>query len=167
MCIYVCIGCTKTLQASGIRDRTCLRLVYTTDDQEKDDGDIDPCDRTHGSDTVVTCNHTQLNTLLQQSQTLITLLEKVQAERKEQVKLLRVDIVRAMGLSRGHWYKCRCGFVYCIGNCGGAAQIASCPRCDGSIGGENHRLVEGNTVAPEMVDGSIRSDYKWVGLDGR
>ena len=32
----------------------------------------------------------------------------------------KIDIVRAMGFSKGHWYKCPNGHVYAIGDCGGA-----------------------------------------------
>ncbi len=30
----------------------------------------------------------------------------------------RVEIVNAIGLSKGHWYKCPNGHFYCIGECG-------------------------------------------------
>ena len=62
----------------------------------------------------------------------------------------RVEIVNAVGLSKGHWYKCSRGHIYAIGECGGAMETSSCPECGISIGGQSHRLVEGNEVASEM-----------------
>ncbi|XP_072178732.1 NFX1-type zinc finger-containing protein 1-like [Diadema setosum] len=62
----------------------------------------------------------------------------------------RVEIIKAVGLSKGHWYKCPKGHVYAIGECGGATQRTRCPECGASIGGEQHRLDEGNQVATEM-----------------
>ena len=62
----------------------------------------------------------------------------------------RIEIVNAIGLSKGHWYKCPNGHFYCIGECGGANQEAKCPECGAKIGGQSHRLAEGNQVATEM-----------------
>ena len=62
----------------------------------------------------------------------------------------RIEIVKAIGLSKGHWFKCPNGHYYCIGECGGASQIGNCPECGERIGGQNHRLLEGNQLAPEM-----------------
>lgn len=59
-------------------------------------------------------------------------------------------ILEAMGLSRGHWYKCPNGHVYAVGDCGGAMERSNCPECGSVIGGEQHRLVDGNVVATEM-----------------
>ncbi|KAK7116809.1 NFX1-type zinc finger-containing protein 1-like [Littorina saxatilis] len=62
----------------------------------------------------------------------------------------RVMIVKAMGFEKGHWYKCKNGHVYAIGECGGAMQAAQCPECGEGVGGTQHRLTEGNAVATEM-----------------
>ena len=35
----------------------------------------------------------------------------------------RKEIVKAIGLGSGHWYKCRNGHVYVIGECGGAMEV--------------------------------------------
>nr|XP_055068724.1 NFX1-type zinc finger-containing protein 1 isoform X2 [Misgurnus anguillicaudatus] len=62
----------------------------------------------------------------------------------------REMIVKAVGLTKGHWYKCPNGHVYAIGECGGATQQSNCPECNATIGGANHTLVQGNTLASEM-----------------
>ena len=62
-------------------------------------------------------------------------------------------IVKAVGLRKGHWYKCKNGHFYAIGECGGAMQESKCPECNETIGGANHRLAEGNEHAGEF-DGS-------------
>ena len=58
----------------------------------------------------------------------------------------RVMIVKAMNFAKGHWYKCPNGHIYAIGECGGANQQRACPECGETIGGENHRLAQGNQV---------------------
>jgi hypothetical protein len=62
----------------------------------------------------------------------------------------RREIVRAIGLTPGHWYKCPNGHPYAIGECGGATQVGKCPDCGANIGGQQHRLAQGNSLAPEM-----------------
>lgn len=65
----------------------------------------------------------------------------------------KMDIVKAVGLAKGHWYKCPNGHYYCIGQCGGATETSKCPDCGVIIGGAQHTLASGNVHAPEM-DGS-------------
>jgi hypothetical protein len=65
-------------------------------------------------------------------------------------ELERVEIIKAIGLTKGHWFKCPSGHYYCIGECGGAMEEATCPECGTKIGGQSHRLTEGNELAPEM-----------------
>nr|XP_006812407.1 PREDICTED: NFX1-type zinc finger-containing protein 1-like [Saccoglossus kowalevskii] len=71
---------------------------------------------------------------------------------------LKAEIVKAVGLSAGHWYKCPNGHFYAIGECGGASERGTCPECGKAIGGMNHRLEDGNAHAPEM-DGSRYAAY--------
>jgi len=68
------------------------------------------------------------------------------------------QIVSAIGLKKGHWYKCPKGHIYAIGECGGAMERSTCPECKAVIGGESHRLAEGNELAPEM-DGARYSAW--------
>ena len=64
----------------------------------------------------------------------------------------RLEIVTAIGLPPGHWFKCPNGHIYAIGEYGGAMQIETCPECEADIGGMGHPLAAGNTHAPEMDD---------------
>ena len=41
----------------------------------------------------------------------------------------RREVVKAMGLTAGHWYTCPNGHVYAIGECGGATVEGRCPEC--------------------------------------
>ena len=64
----------------------------------------------------------------------------------------RRQIVAAVGLTKGHWYKCPNGHYYCIGECGGATQKSKCPECKAVIGGSSHTLAAGNAHAGEFDD---------------
>lgn len=64
------------------------------------------------------------------------------------------EIVKAIGLTPGHWYKCPNGHPYAIGGCGGANQESKCYECGAPVGGRNYRLATGNAVATEM--GGVR-----------
>ncbi|XP_033009836.1 LOW QUALITY PROTEIN: NFX1-type zinc finger-containing protein 1 [Lacerta agilis] len=71
----------------------------------------------------------------------------------------RKQIVAAVsGTTRGHWYKCRNGHFYVIGECGGAMQTTRCPECQETIGGERHMLESSNRLAPEM-DGATHAAW--------
>lgn len=64
----------------------------------------------------------------------------------------KVMIVSAMGLPKGHWFKCKNGHYYAIGDCGGATIEGRCPTCNAAIGGGQHRLRDDNYFAGEMDD---------------
>ena len=70
----------------------------------------------------------------------------------------RVMIVKAMGLTQGHWFKCPNGHVYCITECGGATVESKCPDCKATIGGTSHHLRDDNRLAPEM-DGARHAAF--------
>eukprot|EP00795_Rhopilema_esculentum_P011908 gene11908-2474_t len=59
-------------------------------------------------------------------------------------------IIKAMGFSKGHWFKCPKGHVYAIGDCGGAMEESKCPECKSVIGGQRHSLASGNTHAGDF-----------------
>ncbi|OWK52296.1 NFX1-type zinc finger-containing protein 1 [Lonchura striata] len=73
----------------------------------------------------------------------------------------RVQIVSAIGCPRGHWFKCKNGHIYVIGECGGAMQRSTCPECHEVIGGANHTLESSNSLAPEM-DGATHAAWSDV-----
>ena len=58
-------------------------------------------------------------------------------------------VIRAMGgeVRAGGYYRCACGYIYAVGECGGPMQHAACPRCGNPIGGLQHRLAAGNQHA--------------------
>ncbi|NWJ03246.1 ZNFX1 protein, partial [Crypturellus undulatus] len=70
----------------------------------------------------------------------------------------RVQIVAAIGCPRGHWFKCKNGHIYVIGECGGAMERSRCPECSAAIGGTNHTLDSTNSLAPEM-DGATHAAW--------
>lgn len=70
----------------------------------------------------------------------------------------RVQIVGAIGCPRGHWFKCRNGHIYVIGECGGAMERSRCPECRAPIGGTNHTLDSSNSLASEM-DGATHAAW--------
>uniref|UniRef100_A0A1B6E310 RZ-type domain-containing protein n=1 Tax=Clastoptera arizonana TaxID=38151 RepID=A0A1B6E310_9HEMI len=43
------------------------------------------------------------------------------------------------GSKAGHVFKCSCGYIYVVGNCGGANQIGRCPQCRKQIGTSDNR----------------------------
>nr|XP_034329289.1 NFX1-type zinc finger-containing protein 1-like [Crassostrea gigas] len=62
----------------------------------------------------------------------------------------KVQIVRALGERKGHWFKCPNGHPYVIGDCGGATIESRCPECNATIGGGSHQLRRDNQFAGEM-----------------
>ena len=77
----------------------------------------------------------------------------------------KARIVKAIGLTKGHWFKCRNGHIYAIGECGGAMERGICPECKEVIGGGNHALAEGNQFAPEMDGASHPAWSNQVNLE--
>ncbi|XP_047118847.1 NFX1-type zinc finger-containing protein 1-like [Schistocerca piceifrons] len=62
----------------------------------------------------------------------------------------RQQIVKALNLKQGHWYKCPNGHIYVITECGRAMQVSRCNECGEKIGGRRHTLLSSNQVATEM-----------------
>lgn len=65
----------------------------------------------------------------------------------------RRQVVAAMGMGVGHWFKCPNGHYYSIGECGGAMEISKCIECGVQVGGRNHALLPNNQLASE-IDGA-------------
>ncbi|XP_021953554.2 NFX1-type zinc finger-containing protein 1 [Folsomia candida] len=62
----------------------------------------------------------------------------------------RIKILAALGMGKGHWFKCPNGHIYSIGECGGAMETGKCNECGAAIGGQSHALLADNTLATEM-----------------
>jgi hypothetical protein len=63
-------------------------------------------------------------------------------------------------------YKCSCGFMYSIGNCGYAMVEIPCPSCGKPIGGYSHKLIERagheQIVSLSQFSDLIRAKYDLV-----
>jgi hypothetical protein len=70
----------------------------------------------------------------------------------------REEIKRALNLAHGHWYKCTCGYLYAVGECGGPMQTSTCPTCRRPIGGTSHTLVSSSTVADDFAGGGAAAN---------
>lgn len=63
------------------------------------------------------------------------------------------DVVNAMAREfrgTGHWYRCRNGHSFTVGECGGPMVESVCPQCGEPIGGHNHNAAEGVTRAADL-----------------
>jgi len=70
----------------------------------------------------------------------------------------KFQILGALDLSIGRWFKCPNGHIYIVTECGGVTQVATCNECGEQIGGQNHRLMPTNELATEM-DGAVQPLY--------
>lgn len=46
----------------------------------------------------------------------------------------RLAVLQALGMGKGHWFRCPNGHIYAIGDCGGAMEISKCNECGAAIG---------------------------------
>lgn len=63
------------------------------------------------------------------------------------------DVVNAMAREFsgiGHWYRCRNGHPFTVGECGGPMVESICPQCGAPVGGRHHQAAEGVTRAPDL-----------------
>ncbi|RAL17771.1 uncharacterized protein BO97DRAFT_430713 [Aspergillus homomorphus CBS 101889] len=56
----------------------------------------------------------------------------------------------------GHWYYCRNGHPFTIGECGMAMRRSVCPECGEPVGQESHAAAEGVTHARDLEEGMER-----------
>ena len=56
-------------------------------------------------------------------------------------------------------YRCSCGYLYWIGDCGRAMVIGKCPVCGAKIGGEQHKLVNTENGSKEITKNMFFEDY--------
>ena len=61
-----------------------------------------------------------------------------------------INNAMGFGLGQDHWFKCPNDHIYCIADCGNAAEISICPECKAKIGGAGHILLISNQRAKEM-----------------
>ncbi|KAI4740006.1 hypothetical protein E4T50_09547 [Aureobasidium sp. EXF-12298] len=63
------------------------------------------------------------------------------------------DVVNAMAREfrgTGHWYYCRNGHPFTVGECGGPMVESVCPQCGAPVGGTHHQAAEGVTRATDL-----------------
>ena len=92
--------------------------------------------------------------LLQELGRMVDKIKTIKRGLTAQEKLMifkAVNLSSVEGSFGGHWYTCANGHVYSIGECGGAMQQSTCPQCGATIGGADHRRVEGNDRAHEFL----------------
>ncbi|RYP09993.1 hypothetical protein DL764_000922 [Monosporascus ibericus] len=62
------------------------------------------------------------------------------------------EAMRKEFVGAGHWYTCRNGHPFTVGECGVPMEQASCPECGEAVGGGSHILAEGVQRADEIED---------------
>jgi hypothetical protein len=63
------------------------------------------------------------------------------------------NVVNAMAREfrgTGHWYRCRNGHPFTVGECGGPMVESVCPQCGEPIGGRHHQAADGVTRDNDM-----------------
>lgn len=79
--------------------------------------------------------------------------EAQQGQRLTQAEEQAVVAAMKGEIKAGGYYRCVCGYIYTVGECGGPMERAACPRCGHAIGGQQHRLEGGNEHVP--FDGAV------------
>ncbi|KAF7937116.1 uncharacterized protein EAE98_001430 [Botrytis deweyae] len=72
---------------------------------------------------------------------------------KEELDAIRNAMVSGRGgiaTHSGHWYECKKGHPFAIGECGMPMEEARCPECGSRIGGQRHDFVEGVVRSERM-----------------
>ena len=52
----------------------------------------------------------------------------------------------------GHWYYCRDGHLFTVGECGMPMETSVCPQCGAPVGGRDHQAVDGVTAARDIEE---------------
>ncbi|KAH6893145.1 hypothetical protein B0T10DRAFT_436979, partial [Thelonectria olida] len=76
--------------------------------------------------------------------------EEVTPAELASIKSAMVSGRGGIATNSGHWYNCINGHPFAIGECGMPMEMARCPECGASIGGQNHTAVEGVSRAEQM-----------------
>lgn len=115
----------------------------------------------HGADTELVEKHrglfnpdndTDWESLFKKRQAALEELLPLAEERTKQTTSdLLQALTSALGVTAGHWYECRNGHLYVVGDCGGATEYSQCPECHERIGGQQHAIDATNRSAAERV----------------
>lgn len=70
---------------------------------------------------------------------------------EQRMVVAALDVGTGVGSFGGHWYQCRNGHPYAIGECGGAMETSRCPECGEEVGGRDHHLSSSNDVARDFI----------------
>lgn len=82
------------------------------------------------------------------------LLEIVSPPSQEDMRAIHAALAGSGEIVQaGAWNRCVCGYIYAIGDCGGATVVAKCPECKRDIGGTGHRNINAHVGD---LDGSNR-----------
>ncbi|MCJ1311346.1 hypothetical protein MMC25_005017 [Agyrium rufum] len=76
--------------------------------------------------------------------------EEVTAEEISAIKAAMVSGSQGIASHSGHWYNCKNGHPFAIGECGMPMELTRCPECGANVSGQNHTAVEGVTRAMKM-----------------
>ncbi|KAL6155657.1 hypothetical protein ACJQWK_05047 [Exserohilum turcicum] len=95
------------------------------------------------------------DTLLQAIDSTLKMLrsefyEEVSKEELDTIKKAMVSGPRGIATHSGHWYNCINRHPFAIGECGMPMELARCPECGETVGGQHHTAVAGVSRASEM-----------------
>lgn len=79
----------------------------------------------------------------------LTAAQKALGGSDEIVSIMRA-ISKEWNYATGHWYQCRNGHVFVIGDCGMPMEESQCPECRAPIGGHNHEAAHGVSNVVEL-----------------
>ena len=89
-----------------------------------------------------------IKTSITRMENLKYLIYKKKQEEEELNRKAAIKIVSGeANYASGHWFTCKNGHPYFIGECGGAMQTSVCVDCGEQVGGTSHTLLQGNRLA--------------------
>ncbi|EPE32161.1 hypothetical protein GLAREA_07294 [Glarea lozoyensis ATCC 20868] len=78
--------------------------------------------------------------------------DEVTADELNAIKNTMVQGSQGIASHSGHWYNCKNGHPFAIGECGMPMEQARCPECGAAVGGQNNTPAGGVTRATQMED---------------
>ncbi|KAI9836983.1 MAG: hypothetical protein M1819_000632 [Sarea resinae] len=76
--------------------------------------------------------------------------EPISAGELAAIKAAMVSGESGLATNSGHWYNCKNGHPFAIGECGMPMEEACCPECGAPVGGQDHSPAAGVTRATHM-----------------